>query len=256
MTENKIDTVVIFAGGKGTRFAEMTQHTPKPLIPVSGVPIIVRIMRHFYSQGYTNFVIPVGYLGDQFKVFFKDYPLHKSNVFITDGEAMRVEKYGGEKWNVSIIDTGAESTTAQRLHQVKKYLDDKPFFLTYGDSVSDVDLKKVEEKFFETPGTIVTITAASKKERFGLLEFEENSDRVSSFREKEEVRPKFINGGFMVCSPEIFEHVNENSGDFSFETLTNLVNAGKVTAYKHNGFWHPMDSQRDHEELEKIFSTD
>lgn len=255
MTENKIKKVVIFAGGKGTRMSELTEELPKPLVTVGGEPILVHIMRHFYSQGYKEFIIATGYKGDYFKKYFRDYLFLGRNVTFTKDE-MSIDFDCNEKedWTVHIVDTGEEAETAQRLHRVREYIGKEDFFLTYGDSMSDVNLHEVEEVHFrkKDEGKLATITAIAKGEKFGILDLAEDNN-VTKFREKAVSKKQYINGGFIACSNELLDEVSENSGDFSFETLSNLSDQGRLSYYIHEGFWRAMDSKKDRDDMEKVF---
>lgn len=256
---NRIDKVVIFAGGRGTRLAELTDVTPKPLVEIGGEPIIIHIMRHFYRHGYREFIIPIGYRSMDFKRFFRDYLLKNRDVTFNgeNHDTMTVHQpERTEDWVVHLVETGLNSDTGQRLHYVRDYIGGEPFFLTYGDTLSDVDLHEVEEAHFSRPeGNLATLTAATKGERFGVLDIGDQDDvgTIRKFSEKTAEKSSLINGGFMACNPEILDRVDENTGDFSHETMTDLSLEGKMSFYAHYGFWHPMDSKNDHNKLEELY---
>lgn len=251
MTEKKIKKVVIFAGGQGTRLAEQTRNLPKPLVPIGPDPVMVHIMRHFYRAGYREFIIAVGYMSDEFKRYFRDYALSKRDVIFTKYGMQVQDNDDVEDWIVRVVETGENATTGQRLHRVKKYIcPGESFFLTYGDSVSDVDLYQVEQ-LHRASGNTVTVTAINHSERFGILNVEGNS--VTNFSEKSTGKFELINGGFIACDYDIFEKVNDDSGDLSFEVLSSLASEGSMGFHHHPGFWHAMDTQKDVDNLNRIY---
>jgi glucose-1-phosphate cytidylyltransferase len=255
MTDNRIKKVVIFAGGKGTRLAEQTNLIPKPLVPIGPDPVLIHIMRHFYRAGYREFIIAVGYMSDEFKRYFRDYSLSKRDVIFTKYGMQVSDSEDVEDWVVNIVETGENSTTGQRLNSVRRFL--KPgetFFLTYGDSVSDVPLKKVEALHFSQPDNTVTITAINRTERFGILRVN-GDNKVANFSEKSSASAEYINGGFIACDYSIFDEVSSEAGDLSFEVLTKLASEGKMSYYPHSGFWHAMDTQKDVDDLNKLYDT-
>lgn len=250
----RIKKVVIFAGGKGTRLGDVTKVTPKPLINIGPDPIIVHIMRHFYNAGYKEFIIATGHLSDEFKKYFRDYGFKNRNVIFTKYGHHIEDNDDAEDWKITIVETGKESSTGQRLAFVKKYLDEnEPFFLTYGDTVSDVDLDEVETKHLESDN-IITLTLARKYERFGVVEVD-GKGKVKAFREKNESDASFINGGFIACDYSLFDEVNENTGDFSFEILSKLPEKDKVGYHVHEGFWSPMDTKQDYDKLNELYEN-
>lgn len=253
MTENKIKKVVIFAGGKGTRLAEQTNLIPKPLVRIGDAPVMVHIMRHFYRAGYREFIIAVGYMSDEFKKYFSDYSFSKRDVVFTKYGIQVNDSDEVEDWIVRIVETGENSTTGQRLNAIRKYIGpDEPFFLTYGDSVSNVELREVEKTHFKHPDHKVTITAVNRSERFGILRVN-GEDKVESFAEKSANSKDLINGGFIACDNSILDEVSEKAGDLSFEVLTKLARQGKMGYHHHKGFWHAMDTQKDVDDLNRIY---
>lgn len=248
MTDTK---VVIFAGGAGTRLSELTGEVPKPMVEIGGTPIVVHIMRHFYAAGYRDFILAVGYMSEQFKRWFMEHPYRgRDMVFTSRGQEVLGPE--NEDWSVSIVETGLDASTAQRLHRVKEYLNDAPFFLTYGDCVSNVDLEEIYKKH-RLNDDLITITAVPKDERYGLLKVD-GQGGVKEFSEKTSQKEELINGGFMLCSPEVLEWVDDNSGDFSHETLTRIAAAGRMGYHLHDGFWRPCDTKRDFDLLNKLWS--
>lgn len=251
MSESKIKKVVIFAGGKGTRLAEQTKTVPKPLVQIGPDPILVHIMRHFYRAGYREFILAVGYMSDEFKRYFRDYALSKRDVIFTKYGMQVQDSDDIEDWVVRVVETGENSSTGQRLHKIRNHIcKGETFFLTYGDSISDVDLKKIEQRHFEGDNT-VTVTAVNHSERFGILRVE--GDKIVNFSEKSSGSTEYINGGFIACDYSIFDEVSEDSGDLSFEVLTNLAKEGRMGYHHHNGFWHAMDTQKDVDDLNKLY---
>lgn len=247
----KINKVVIFAGGKGTRLSEFTVDTPKPLVEIGGEPVVVHIMRHFYRQGCREFILATGYKSNDFKRFFRDYIFNKASVSFTKDSMKVHDCKESEDWTVHVVETGEDSTTSQRLHKVRDYIDGEPFFLTYGDSLSDIDLDLLEAAH-DANGTIATLTAVKKGERFGILNVDDEGI-VTRFREKAATSEQLINGGFMACSPDLLSHVGPEAGDFGFETLANLSDIGELGYYHHNGWWFAMDTKSEKDELEKIY---
>lgn len=253
MTNEEIKKVVIFCGGQGTRLGELTHLTPKPMIQVGDAPIVVHIMRHFYSQGYKEFFLLLGYKSEEFKKYFRDYYFQGASMTFAPGGAIVHPCNDKEDWTVHLIETGEDSTTGQRLAAASDFVGRSPFFLTYGDSHSDVDLKAVEKQLFESDN-LATITAVPIAEKFGVLSVDDDGS-VKKFAEKSSSREQLINGGFIACRPELFDRVNEDSDDFSFEALTKLSEDGKLGYYLHNGFWQAMDSKRDHDKMVELYNT-
>lgn len=253
MTENRITKVVIFAGGRGTRLAEQTKVTPKPLVPIGEDPVILHIMRHFYRAGYREFILAVGYMSEEFKKYFRDYCFAKRDIVFTKYGTQVTDSDEVEDWVVRVVETGLDSSTGQRLDAIRKYINPgEPFFLTYGDSVSNVNLHAVEHAHFNNPDSTVTITAVNRTERFGILKVDD-SGMVEKFSEKSDNTQDLINGGFIACDYELLNEVDENSGDLSFEMLTSLAETGRMGYYHHSGFWHAMDTQKDVDDLNKIY---
>lgn len=253
MTE-KITKAFILAGGRGTRLSEQTDSIPKPLVQIGGEPVLLHVMRTFYRAGVREFYLLVGYKSLEFKRFFRDYMMDKRNITFT--------KYGHqvdsskeiEDWTVHIVETGESTSTGGRVNHIRNYVDEgEPFFLTYGDSVSDVDVRAVETLHFgQSDKNVVTITAVPLKERFGVLRT--NGDNlVEKFSEKSDSEKQLINGGFIACNHNLLDEINDKTGDLSFEIFTRLANEGKMSYYNHPGFWHAMDTQKDVEDLNRLF---
>jgi glucose-1-phosphate cytidylyltransferase len=246
---------VILAGGLGTRLSEETGVRPKPMAEIGGKPILWHIMKIFEKYGCEEFIICLGYKSHVIKEYFANYSLNRADVTFDLGNHTReIHKNGAEKWKVTLVETGEGSMTGGRLKLVKKYLDGERFFFTYGDGVSDVDLNKLLE-FHKQQKVIATMTAVQPPGRFGAFTLGENQDIVTSFREKPEGDGAWINGGFFVLEPEAIDYVQDEFTVWEQEPLKNLARDGKLAAYKHDGFWHPMDSLRDKNELEKYWAT-
>ena len=246
--------VVILAGGYGTRISEESHLRPKPMIEIGGMPILWHIMKMYSSYGYNEFVICCGYMQHSIKEFFADYFLHRSDVtfdFSADGE-MTVHNNFSEPWKVTLVDTGLNTMTGGRVKRVQKYIGNEPFMLTYGDGVSDVDIGKLVE-FHKSQGRMATLTAILVSQRFGVLDID-GSDAVREFREKTAQDGSYINGGFMVLEPEIFDLIEGDSTVFEKYPLETVAKSGQLSAYKHDGFWQCMDTLRDKQLLEKLWA--
>lgn len=246
--------VVILAGGYGTRISEESHLRPKPMIEIGGMPILWHIMKMYSSYGYNEFVICCGYMQHSIKEFFADYFLHRSDVtfdFSADGE-MTVHNNFSEPWKVTLVDTGLNTMTGGRVKRVQKYIGNEPFMLTYGDGVSDVDIGKLVE-FHKSQGRMATLTAILVSQRFGVLDID-RSDAVREFREKTAQDGSYINGGFMVLQPEIFDLIEGDSTVFEKYPLETAAKSGQLSAYKHDGFWQCMDTLRDKQLLEKLWA--
>ena len=246
--------VVILAGGYGTRISEESHLRPKPMIEIGGMPILWHIMKMYSSYGYNEFVICCGYMQHSIKEFFADYFLHRSDVtfdFSENGE-MTVHNNFSEPWKVTLVDTGLDTMTGGRVKRVQKYIGNEPFMLTYGDGVSDVDIGKLVE-YHKQHGRTATLTAILVSQRFGVLDID-SSDAVREFREKTAQDGSYINGGFMVLEPEIFDLLEGDSTVFEKYPLEQLAKSGQLSAYKHDGFWQCMDTLRDKQLLEKLWA--
>lgn len=248
---------IILAGGKGTRLSEQTKTIPKPLVQVGPDPAIFHIIRHFVRHGITDIYIAGGYKFDLLAdVIKKKFDLHNSAqektncMIITDEEDLLY------KANIKIIDTGFETGTALRIKKVMEYMpdDSKKTFVTYGDSFSNVDLSKVIAQH-EASGHLATLTAVNFQERFGILKIDSEKN-VTTFAEKSQSVDEFINGGFIACSPELINEILDTDDDFSSDTMPRLQGRGQLGAYIHDGFWFAMDSQRDWENINKIYKND
>ena len=248
--------VVIFAGGLGTRISEETDARPKPMVEIGGKPILWHIMKMYSQHGFNEFVICLGYKGYIIKEYFMHYFLHNSDITIELGNN-NVEVHGGniESFKVTLVDTGLNTKTAGRLKQVKKYLGGEDFMLTYGDGVSDVDVSELIA-FHRKHNRVATVTAVQLDARFGGMDVAENGD-VVSFREKAKDESKWINGGFFVLKPEVFNYLEGDMSQMMWEDepLERLTEDNQLVAYKHKGFWKCMDALRDKLELEALWQS-
>ena len=247
-----IKKVVILAGGKGTRLSEHTEMLPKPLVPIAGDPIVVHLMRSFYRQGYREFILALGYKSEEFKKYFRDYHFRGRSVTFTNyGTKIHEDNREAEDWIVHLVETGEESETGYRIHQLKDWIGDEDFFLTYGDGLSDVDLSAVESQHAASD-KIATITAVPEQSRFGILEVD-GEGGVKRFAEKSDNDESLINAGFMACSNSLLDHLSADSGDLAYDVLTKLASQDRLGYYSHLGFWKPMDTKKDLDDLNKLY---
>ena len=247
--------VVILAGGMGTRISEESHLKPKPMITIGDQPILWHIMKYYSSFGFNEFVICCGYKGHMIKEYFADYYLHRSDVTFdfSEGNRMTVHANVAEPWKVTLVDTGLNTQTGGRVKRVQKYIGNEPFMLTYGDGVSNVDLKALLEQH-RSSGKTVTLTGIQPGGRFGVLDLE--GQTVTGFREKAKEDGGWINGGFMVMEPGIFDCLSaEDECILEREPLEILAREGRLGIYKHYGFWQCMDTQRDKIWLEQRWET-
>lgn len=246
--------VVILAGGFGTRISEESHLKPKPMIEIGEKPILWHIMKHYSQYGYNEFIICLGYKQYVVKEFFADYFLHTSDVtFDLANNSMQVHNNYSEPWKVTLIDTGLHTMTGGRVKRIQEYVGNEPFMLTYGDGVSDINLKELEA-FHRSHGKTATISAVNIGQRFGVLDLESDG-QINSFREKNDSDGGVINGGFMILNPDVFDYIAGDSTVFEKEPLENLAKNGELMAYRHNGFWKCMDTQRDKMQLEEMWAS-
>jgi len=247
--------VVIFAGGFGTRIGEESDYRPKPMVEIGGRPMLWHIMKYYSTFGFKEFIILGGYKQEMIKKYFQDYFLSHADVtFSYNGSNnMKVHKNHCEGWTVTVIDTGLDTMTGGRLGKVKEYIGNEPFLLTYGDGLSDIDIKKSIEQHKKS-GALVTLTAFQPEEKFGVLEFSDDVT-VKSFKEKQKNPNCWINAGFFVVEPAAIDYIDGDSSVWEQEPLSKIASDGKLSAYKHDGFWMCMDTLRDKRELEKIWKS-
>src|SRR3989338_2647398 len=245
--------VVILAGGFGTRLSEETSIKPKPMAEIGGKPILWHIMKIFSSYGFNYFVILCGYKSHVIKEYFANYALHKADVtFDIGSHSMEIHKNGAEDWKVTLVETGEDTLTGGRIKRAQKYIGDEPFILTYGDGVSNVNIKNLV-KFHKENKSLATVTAVQPGGRFGVLNFKGNKNKVSGFREKDSNDGGWINGGFMVLEPQVFDYIEGDSTIFEQEPMVNLAKQGHLSAYKHTGYWQCMDTLRYKMVLENLW---
>ncbi|WP_425806395.1 glucose-1-phosphate cytidylyltransferase [Desulfitobacterium sp. Sab5] len=245
--------VVILAGGFGTRIAEESYLKPKPMIEIGEKPILWHIMKLYSYYGFNEFIICCGYKQHIIKEWFADYYLHNSDITFdfTSRNRMTIHNNVAEPWKVTLIDTGLHTMTGGRVKRIREYVGNKTFLLTYGDGVSDVNIEKTVQ-FHRNHGKIITMTTVQPDGRFGVVDIDENNV-VKRFAEKSKSDVGWINGGFMVVNPEVFDYIQGDSTIFEKEPLMNLSVEGQLMAYKHDGFWLCMDTQRDKEKLEELW---
>lgn len=246
---------VILAGGLGTRISEETSVKPKPMVEIGEMPIIWHIMKIYAEHGVTDFVICCGYKGHMIKNFFKDYVMHRSTVRFTlsTGQTELIDS-GVEDWTVTLVDTGENSMTGGRIKRARDVIGDEAFFLTYGDGVSDIDLTALRN-FHESTDSLVTLTAVQPPGRFGAISLAADETSIRSFQEKPEGDGAWINGGFFVVDPVAIDYIDDDSTSWEQEPLMNIAEAGKLSAFRHLGFWQPMDTLRDKNHLENLWRS-
>jgi len=248
--------VVILAGGLGTRISEESHLRPKPMIEIGELPILVHIMKIYASQGFNEFIVCAGYKQEMIKEYFAHYFLYNNDVtFKTSTNERTIHKVSNDSLTVTVVDTGLYTNTAGRIKRVQKYIGNEPFFLTYGDAVGDIDIKKLL-KFHNESKKIGTISCYNFGQSKGVIELDSKGN-INVFREKSDLDGDLINIGFMVMEPEIFELMGENCDDVSFEKgpMEKLVKMNQLNAYIHHGFWQCMDTLREKEKLEELWET-
>ena len=245
---------VLLAGGFGTRISEESRFKPKPMIEIGGMPILWHIMKTYSNYGINEFIICAGYKQHVIKEWFADYFLHTSDITFdfTQDDKIIVHNKRAEQWKVTVVDTGLKTMTGGRLKRIKPYLDNEPFFMTYGDGVADVDIDKLLS-FHKEHNKLATMTAIKPNSRFGVLDLTDNNE-VTAFREKSDIDSGWINAGFMVLEPKVLDFVKDDTIMFENEPMEKLASDGQLMCYKHNGFWQCMDTLRDKEKLEELWN--
>lgn len=245
---------VILAGGMGTRISEESAIRPKPMIEIGGKPILWHILKTYSSHGIYDFVICLGYKGYVIKEYFSNYFLHSSDVtFDMQNNCMEVHHKHAEPWRVTLVETGEKSMTGGRIKRIKPYVENEECFcLTYGDGVSDVDITKLLE-FHRAHGKLATLTGVQPPGRFGALGMDGTA--ITSFQEKPNGDGSWINGGFFVCSPKVIDRITDDATTWEREPLQSLAADGQIHAFKHDGFWQPMDTLRDKVHLEELWAS-
>jgi len=245
---------VLLAGGLGTRLSEETATKPKPMVEIGGKPILWHIMKMYSSHGINDFIVCLGYRGYVIKEYFQNYFLHEADVTFHLGHGgMTLLRQNAEQWNVTLIDTGAETQIGGRIKRILRYVsNDAAFCLTYGDGVGDVDITAVIDQHFKS-GKLATVTATQPPGRFGAIHYE--GQNVLGFQEKPQGEGGWINGGFFVCSPKVGEFIEGDHTIWEREPLERLASQGELGVYFHNGFWQPMDTLRDRRHLEALWEA-
>lgn len=246
---------VILAGGYGTRLSEETGVKPKPMVEIGEMPILWHIMKSYSAYDINDFIICLGYKGHMIKEFFATYLLKKSDVtFDLHNNDMKVHQNNTEPWRVTLIHTGDNSMTGGRLKRVKHYIGDETFYFTYGDGVSDLNINKALE-FHRSQKTLATLTAVQPPGRFGVFGLKSGQNKISTFKEKPKGDGAWINGGFFILEPEVMRYISDDTTVWEKDPLENLARDGNLSAYKHKGFWQPMDTLRDKNFLEELWQS-
>lgn len=246
--------VVILAGGLGTRISEESHLKPKPMIEIGDRPVLWHIMKTYSHFGFNDFIICLGYKGYLIKEYFANYYLHQSDVTIDLKENdMQIHNSKAEPWRVTLVDTGLNTMTGGRIKRIQKYIENKTFMLTYGDGVGSVDIAELL-KFHKRHNKYATVTAVQPSGRFGALNVDENNS-ILSFQEKPKGDGAWINGGFFVLEPQIFNYINGDETLWERQPLEGLAKDGQLVAYKFTGFWQPMDTLRDKNHLEDLWKS-
>ena len=245
---------VILAGGYGTRLSEETALKPKPMVEIGGRPILWHVMKIYSAYGINDFIICAGYKSYIIKEYFANYFLHMSDVtFDMSANRMEVHEQRSEPWRVTIVDTGEATMTGGRLRRVRKYVGDETFCFTYGDGVGSVDISALVA-FHKEQGTHATLTAVQPPGRFGALDIKLDQ-RIGAFREKPQGDGTWVNGGFFVLEPAVFDLLRSDEDVWERAPLEALANSGQLSAYRHGGFWQPMDTLRDKMQLEELWAS-
>ncbi|MDJ0510223.1 MAG: glucose-1-phosphate cytidylyltransferase [Crocosphaera sp.] len=245
--------VAILAGGLGTRLAPETETKPKPMVEIGGRPILWHIMMHYHHYGFNEFVIALGYKAEIIKKYMVDYASLNSNLTV-NLESGNVIQHGADQpnWTIELIDTGVPTNTGGRIKKLAPYIGNEPFLLTWGDGVSDVNIKDLIS-FHRSHGKLATLTAVRPPARFGHLELE--GQKIVEFSEKIQTKEGWINGAFFVLEPDVFNYIEGDKTQFEKEPLETLAKEGELMAYRHNSFWQCMDTVRDKKRLEKLWES-
>lgn len=245
--------VLILAGGYGTRLSEVTVVKPKPMVEIGGKPILWHIMKIYSHYGFNEFVVLLGYKGFMIKEYFANYFLHQADMTIDlKNNSTEIHQHTSEDWKVTLIDTGQDTMTGGRIKRAAPYIGNERFMCTYGDGVSNVDLKAVLD-YHQQHGKLMTLTAIQPEGRYGALDMEEDNT-VNRFLEKPKGDGAWVNGGFFVCEPEVLDYIEGDATIFERDPIENLAKNGELRAYKHSGFWHCMDTLRDKNRLDSMWN--
>jgi glucose-1-phosphate cytidylyltransferase len=246
---------VILAGGFGTRLSEETSIKPKPMVEIGEKPILWHIMKMYSAHNINDFIICCGYKGSVIKEYFANYWLKKSDVtFDLRNNSSKVHTNGVEPWRITLVDTGFSTMTGGRIKRVRKYVENETFCLTYGDGVSDVNITDLI-RYHRSQNTIATLTAVQPPGRFGAFQMGPDEEKITSFREKPEGDGAWINGGFFVLEPEAIDYIKGDQTVWEKQPLEKLAKEGQLSAYKHEGFWQPMDTLRDKLFIEDLWNS-
>lgn len=247
--------VVILAGGMGTRLGEETVSKPKPMVEIGGKPILWHIMKIYSSYGFDDFVICCGYKGPMIKEYFINYHQYQSDcTYELKDQKVLTQKYAVEPWRITLVNTGLKTLTSGRILKTREYLGEERFMLTYGDGVADIDINELL-KFHEQSGKTVTISTTQPAGRFGAIQIDSNG-MIEGFNEKARKDQAWVNIGFMVCEPEIFDYLGEGTEMLERGPFERLTLDKQMSAYKHRGFWSPMDTIHDRNYLENLWESD
>jgi glucose-1-phosphate cytidylyltransferase len=246
--------VLILAGGVGSRLSEETALKPKPMVEIGGKPILWHIMKIYSHFGYNEFVILCGYKGYMIKSYFANYYRHMADMTVDmSSNTIEYHKNHAEPWKVTLIDTGLDTMTGGRIKKAQKFVEDETFMLTYGDGVADININDLVT-FHKNHGKAITMTSVQPEGRFGALVIN-NEYKVTHFKEKPHGDGVWINGGFFVCNPAVFDYIENDQTIFERQPLENLAKNGELFTYRHSGFWKPMDVLRDKNELEQMWAN-
>ncbi|MDJ0782530.1 MAG: glucose-1-phosphate cytidylyltransferase [Desulfosarcinaceae bacterium] len=246
---------VILAGGYGTRISEETGVKPKPMVEIGDEPILWHIMKIYTAYGINDFVICLGYKGNSIKDYFANYALHQSDITydLRNGQT-DIHKNGTEPWRVTLVHTGQGTMTGGRIKRVRRYLEDETFCLTYGDGVADVNIKELVA-FHRQEGRLATLTAVQPPGRFGAFNLDHSEAMITTFKEKPKGDGAWINGGFFVLEPAVLDYIPGDDTVWEQDPLEALAAEGQLSAYRHKGFWQPMDTLRDKTVLEDLYNS-
>ena len=246
--------VVILAGGLGTRLSEETDLKPKPMVEIGGKPILWHIMKIYSHYGFNDFIICLGYKGYLIKEYFSNYFLHQSDLTIDfENNSIKHHNSKAEPWKVTLVDTGINTMTGGRLKKVSSYLDNETFMMTYGDGVADVNINEIISSHNKN-NKLVTLTAVQPSGRFGAIDIDEKG-LIKTFKEKPKGDGSWINGGFFVCEPKALDYIENDDTFWEADSLEKLALHKELSAFKHNGFWRPMDTLRDKRELDDLWNN-
>lgn len=245
--------VVLLAGGLGTRLSEETSTRPKPMVEIGGMPILWHIMKIYSAHGYNDFIVCLGYKGYLIKEYFANYFLHKADVTINlCKNSMQVHDSHVEPWKITLVDTGNDSMTGGRIKRIANHVNGERFMLTYGDGVGNIDIRSLVE-FHKKQNKHCTVTSVKPSGRFGVLDITEDCS-VQSFEEKPKGDGSWINGGYFICEPEVFKYLDGDSTVWEKEPMEKMTQEGQLSAFKHHGFWRPMDTLKDRNDLNEMWN--